>query len=192
MMHPKKFNHQKRSPIPLIISILIRKKLEEYQKKSILCLENKENILISGNINKEKEVIIQYNLGMAKRDKKRVIYISIMEELCNQKYKNLKEIFDDVGLMTSFETRNEDASFIITSLEILRNMLFKRNKMIKEISYVIFDEVEHCMKNSETNTFFEESIILLNNKINFIFFSDIIPNTREFWNVDNKIKKETI
>ena len=165
-------------------------KLEEYQKKSILCLENKENILISGNINEEKDVIIQYNLGMAKRDKKRVIYISIMEELCNQKYKNLKEIFDDVGLMTSFETRNEDASFIITSLEILRNMLFKRNKMIKEISYVIFDEVEHCMKNSETNTFFEESIILLNNKINFIFFSDIIPNTREFGMWITKLKKQ--
>ena len=153
--------------------------LDEFQKKSILCLENKESVLVSAHTSAGKTVVAQYAIAMAKRDHQRVIYTSPIKALSNQKYRDLKELFGDVGLMTGDVTRNENASCIVMTTEILRNMLFKGNEITKEIAWVIFDEV-HYMRDRERGVVWEEIIILLSNKINYAFLSAIIPNAREF------------
>jgi ATP-dependent RNA helicase DOB1 len=45
-------------------------------------------------------VLAEYAIAVALRDKQRVIYTAPIKVLSNQKYRELKEIFDDVGLMT--------------------------------------------------------------------------------------------
>ena len=49
----------------------------------------------------------------------------------------------------------------------------------KEIAWVIFDEV-HYMRDKVRGVVWEETIILLSNKINYVFLSATIPNAREF------------
>ena len=164
-------------------------KLDEYQEKAILCLENRESVLVSAHTSAGKTVAAQYAIAMAKRDHQRVIYTSPIKALSNQKYRDLKEVFEDVGLMTGDVTRNENASCIVMTTEILRNMLFKGSEITKEIAWVIFDEV-HYMRDRDRGVVWEETIILLSNKINYVFLSATIPNAREFGMWITKIKKQ--
>ena len=164
-------------------------KLDEFQEKAILCLENRESVLVSAHTSAGKTVVAQYAIAMAKRDHQRVIYTSPIKALSNQKYRDLKEVFEDVGLMTGDVTRNENASCIVMTTEILRNMLFKGSEITKEIAWVIFDEV-HYMRDRERGVVWEETIILLSNKINYVFLSATIPNAREFGMWITKIKKQ--
>ena len=59
------------------------------------------------------------------RDKTRVIYTSPLKALSNQKYRELREEFGDVGLMTGDVTINEGASCLVMTTEILRSMLYR-------------------------------------------------------------------
>ena len=116
---------------------------------------------------------------MSLRDHQRVIYTSPIKALSNQKYRELCEQFNDVGLMTGDVTINVNASCIVMTTEILRNMLYKGSEIIKEIAWVIFDEV-HYMRDRVRGVVWEETMILLSNKINYVFLSATIPNAREF------------
>ena len=154
-------------------------KLDKFQEKSILCLENHQSVLVSAHTSAGKTVVAQYAIAMSLRDKQRVIFTSPIKALSNQKYRELSEKFKDVGLMTGDVTINTSASCIVMTTEILRNMLYKGSEMIKEIAWVIFDEV-HYMRDKIRGVVWEETMILLSNKINYVFLSATIPNAREF------------
>jgi superfamily II RNA helicase len=62
---------------------------------------------------------IRYAVAMALRDKQRVIYTTPIKALSNQKYRELHEEFQDVGLMTGDVTLNPSASCLIMTTEVL-------------------------------------------------------------------------
>lgn len=62
---------------------------------------------------------------MRARDKRRVIYTSPLKALSNQKYRQLYEEFQDVGLMTGDVTINTSASCLVMTTEVLRDMLYR-------------------------------------------------------------------
>ena len=154
-------------------------KLDQFQEKSLICLENHQSVLVSAHTSAGKTVVAQYAIAMSLRDHQRVIYTSPIKALSNQKYRELYEQFNDVGLMTGDVTINVNASCIVMTTEILRNMLYKGSELIKEIAWVIFDEV-HYMRDRVRGVVWEETMILLSNKINYVFLSATIPNAREF------------
>lgn len=55
---------------------------------------------------------------MSLRDKQRVIYTTPIKALSNQKYRELYEEFQDVGLMTGDITINPGASCLIMTTEV--------------------------------------------------------------------------
>ena len=164
--------------------------LDPFQKESIKILEKNESVLVSAHTSSGKTVIAEYAIAMSLRDKKRVIYTSPIKALSNQKYRELKNKFNDnIGLMTGDVTINENSSCLIMTTEILRNMLYKGSQILKEIAWVIFDEI-HYMRDKERGVVWEESIILLSNNINFVFLSATLPNSREFAMWISKIKNQ--
>jgi hypothetical protein len=54
-----------------------------------------------------------------------VIYTSPLKALSNQKYRELRDIFGDVGLMTGDVTIDPNASCLVMTTEILRSMLYR-------------------------------------------------------------------
>ena len=153
--------------------------LDPFQSRSILCLENRQSVLVAAHTSAGKTVVAQYAIAMSLRDHQRVIYTSPIKALSNQKYRELAQQFKDVGLMTGDVTINSNASCIVMTTEILRNMLYKGSEITKEIAWVIFDEV-HYMRDKARGVVWEETMILLSNKINYVFLSATIPNAREF------------
>lgn len=60
----------------------------------------------------------RYAIAMSLRDKQRVIYTTPIKALSNQKYRELYEEFQDVGLMTGDITINPGASCLIMTTEV--------------------------------------------------------------------------
>lgn len=87
--------------------------------------------------------------------------------------------FGDVGLMTGDVTINPSASCLVMTTEILRSMLYRGSEIMREVSWVIFDEI-HYMRDKERGVVWEETIILLPHKVRYVFLSATIPNAHEF------------
>lgn len=73
----------------------------------------------------------------------RVIYTSPIKALSNQKFREFKATFDDVGLITGDIQIAPEASCLIMTTEILRSMLYKRSETLHDLEWVIFDEVHY-------------------------------------------------
>jgi len=93
-----------------------------------------------------------------------VIYTSPIKALSNQKYRDLQEEFKDVGLMTGDMTINPNATCLTMTTEILRSMLYRGSEIMREVAWVIYDEV-HYMRDKERGVVWEESIILLPHQV---------------------------
>ena len=153
--------------------------LDVFQKQSICGLEAGDNVLVSAHTSAGKTTVAEYAIARALAQNERVIYTSPIKALSNQKYRQLQERFLDVGLMTGDTSMNRDASCLVMTTEILRNMLYRGAEIIREISCVIFDEI-HYMKDPKRGVVWEETLILLPQVARFVFLSATIPNSVEF------------
>lgn len=153
--------------------------LDPFQQVSVACLERNESVLVSAHTSAGKTAVAEYSIAMAFRDKQRVIYTSPLKALSNQKYRELSQEFSDVGLMTGDVTLSPNASCLVMTTEILRGMLYRGSEVLKEVAWVIFDEI-HYMKDRERGVVWEESIIFLPTAIKMVFLSATMSNATEF------------
>jgi len=153
--------------------------LDVFQKQSVCAIEAKHNVLVSAHTSAGKTTVAEYAIAKALAHNERVIYTSPIKALSNQKFRQLKEQFLDVGLVTGDTSMNRDASCIVMTTEILRNMLYRGAEIIREISWVIFDEI-HYMRDPNRGVVWEETLILLPPQSRFVFLSATIPNSVEF------------
>ncbi|CDK28150.1 unnamed protein product [Kuraishia capsulata CBS 1993] len=153
--------------------------LDPFQDTAISCIDRNESVLVSAHTSAGKTVVAEYAIAQSLREKQRVIYTSPIKALSNQKYRELLAEFGDVGLMTGDVTINPDAGCLVMTTEILRSMLYRGSEIMREISWVIFDEV-HYMRDKSRGVVWEETIILLPDKVHHVFLSATIPNAMEF------------
>ncbi len=109
----------------------------------------------------------------------RVVYTSPLKALSNQKFRELGEDFEDVGLMTGDNSLHPNATCIVMTTEIMRSMIYKGSETMREVAWVIFDEV-HYMKDKERGVVWEESIIFLPPQVKMVFLSATLSNAAEF------------
>lgn len=153
--------------------------LDAFQNQSVKCIEQNENVLVAAHTSAGKTVVAEYAIALALRNKQRVIYTSPIKALSNQKYRELQAEFTDVGLMTGDNTIDKNSSCLVMTTEILRSMLYRGSEIVREVSWVIFDEV-HYMRDKDRGVVWEEAIILVPQNVRFVFLSATIPNAREF------------
>jgi len=153
--------------------------LDPFQKVSIHSIERNESVLVAAHTSAGKTVVAEYAIAQSLRDKQRVIYTSPIKALSNQKYRELLQEFGDVGLMTGDITINPTASCLVMTTEILRSMLYRGSEVMREIAWVIFDEI-HYMRDKERGVVWEETLILLPHQVHYVFLSATIPNALQF------------
>ncbi|KAL9377287.1 hypothetical protein Peur_031407 [Populus x canadensis] len=153
--------------------------LDPFQKVSVACLKRNESVLVSAHTSAGKTAVAEYAIAMAFREKQRVIYTSPLKALSNQKCRELHQEFQDVGLMTGDVTLSPYASCLVMTTEILRGMLYRGSEILKEVAWVIFDEI-HYMKDRERGVVWEESIIFMPPEIKMVFLSATMSNATEF------------
>ncbi|KAF9421398.1 hypothetical protein HW555_002613 [Spodoptera exigua] len=153
--------------------------LDPFQKEAILCIDNLQSVLVSAHTSAGKTVVAEYAIALSLKNKQRVIYTTPIKALSNQKYREFSEEFHDVGLITGDVTINPSASCLIMTTEILRNMLYRGSEIMREVGWVIFDEI-HYMRDKERGVVWEETLILLPDNVHYVFLSATIPNARQF------------
>lgn len=73
------------------------------------------------------------------------IYTSPIKALSNQKFRDFKQTFssNSVGILTGDIQINPEANCLVMTTEILRSMLYKGADLIRDVEFVIFDEVHY-------------------------------------------------
>lgn len=140
--------------------------LDPFQKQSIAYIERNESVLVAAHTSAGKTVVAEYAVARSIKRGQRVIYTSPIKALSNQKFRDMQEEFgvDEVGLMTGDITINPTATCLIMTTEILRSMLYRGSEVMREVAWVIYDEI-HYMRDKERGVVWEESIILLPHKV---------------------------
>ncbi|CAP70516.1 uncharacterized protein PODANS_3_5840 [Podospora anserina S mat+] len=154
-------------------------KLDPFQALSVASIERGESVLVSAHTSAGKTVVAEYAIAQCLKRNQRVIYTSPIKALSNQKYRDFQAEFGDVGLMTGDVTINPTASCLVMTTEILRSMLYRGSEIMREVAWVVFDEI-HYMRDKTRGVVWEETIILLPDKVRYVFLSATIPNAFQF------------
>ena len=165
--------------------------LDVFQKEAVYHLESGDSVFVAAHTSAGKTVVAEYAIALAAKHMTKAIYTSPIKALSNQKFRDFKNEFDDVGILTGDVQINPEASCLIMTTEILRSMLYRGADLIRDVEYVIFDEV-HYVNDLERGVVWEEVIIMLPDHVTLILLSATVPNTYEFASWVGRTKKKNI
>lgn len=165
--------------------------LDTFQKQAIIKLENHNHVFVSAHTSAGKTVVAEYAIALSQKHMTRTIYTSPIKALSNQKYRDFKKTFDDVGIITGDIQINPSSACLIMTTEILRSMLYCGSEVTRDLEYVIFDEV-HYITDIERGHVWEEVLILLPDHVNIIMLSATVPNALKFSNWVGMTKRKKV
>ncbi|KAF7970863.1 hypothetical protein HWV62_22674 [Athelia sp. TMB] len=167
--------------------------LDTFQKEAVYHLEMGDSVFVAAHTSAGKTVVAEYAIALAEKHMTRAIYTSPIKALSNQKFRDFKQTFSSssVGILTGDVQINPEAACLVMTTEILRSMLYKGADLIRDVEFVIFDEV-HYVNDAERGVVWEEVIIMLPDHVNIILLSATVPNTKEFADWVGRTKKKDI
>jgi antiviral helicase SKI2 len=165
--------------------------LDTFQKEAVFHLENGDSVFVAAHTSAGKTVVAEYAIALAAKHMTKAIYTSPIKALSNQKFRDFREVFDEVGILTGDVQINPEASCLIMTTEILRSMLYRGADLIRDVEFVIFDEV-HYVNDLERGVVWEEVIIMLPEHVTLILLSATVPNTYEFASWVGRTKRKDI
>uniref|UniRef100_A0A8V8TL97 Superkiller complex protein 2 n=1 Tax=Homo sapiens TaxID=9606 RepID=A0A8V8TL97_HUMAN len=162
-----------------------------FQKQAILHLERHDSVFVAAHTSAGKTVVAEYAIALAQKHMTRTIYTSPIKALSNQKFRDFRNTFGDVGLLTGDVQLHPEASCLIMTTEILRSMLYSGSDVIRDLEWVIFDEV-HYINDVERGVVWEEVLIMLPDHVSIILLSATVPNALEFADWIGRLKRRQI
>ncbi|PWW75541.1 antiviral helicase [Tuber magnatum] len=165
--------------------------LDNFQKEAVYHLENGDSVFVAAHTSAGKTVVAEYAIALATKHMTKAIYTSPIKALSNQKFRDFRHVFEDVGILTGDVQINPEATCLIMTTEILRSMLYRGADLIRDVEFVIFDEV-HYVNDQERGVVWEEVIIMLPEHVNLILLSATVPNPYEFASWVGRTKKKDI
>lgn len=156
---------------------------DDFQEEAMLAIASGEHVVVSAPTGSGKTLIAEYAAYRAVTYGERLFYTTPLKALSNQKYRDFCKQYGDarVGLMTGDTTTHRDASIVVMTTEVFRNMLYgvqvERDALIG-VRYVVLDEC-HYMNDADRGTVWEESIIHSPNDIQILALSATVANANE-------------
>lgn len=165
--------------------------LDTFQKEAVYHLENGDSVFVAAHTSAGKTVVAEYAIALAAKHMTKAVYTSPIKALSNQKFRDFRNEFDDVGILTGDVQIKAEASCLIMTTEILRSMLYRGADLLRDVEFVIFDEV-HYVNDLERGVVWEEVIIMLPEHVTLILLSATVPNTYEFASWVGRTKKKDV
>eukprot|EP00958_Prasinococcus_capsulatus_P010038 scaffold978_cov392-Prasinococcus_capsulatus_cf.AAC.1 len=164
--------------------------LDVFQKEAIYHMEGGNSVFVAAHTSAGKTVVAEYAFALATKHCTRAIYTSPIKTISNQKFRDFGTKFE-TGLLTGDISVKPEAPCLIMTTEILRSMLYKGADLIRDVEWVVFDEV-HYVNDLERGVVWEEVIIMLPAHINLILLSATVPNVFEFADWIGRTKRKRI
>jgi len=178
--------------------------LDKFQKHAVKAINRDENVLVTAKTGSGKTLVGEYQIYHSLKKGKRVFYTTPIKSLSNQKFYDLKHMFQDnsVGILTGDIKFNPNADIIVMTTEILRNLLYKKGSVteslgltaslsLENLDAVIFDEC-HYINNKERGAVWEETMILLPRETNLVLLSATIDSADLFASWLGELKQKRI
>lgn len=152
---------------------------DRFQTESFDALDAGEHVIVAAPTGAGKTLIASYAVDRAMAHGRRVFYTTPIKALSNQKYHDLVAEYgsSSVGLLTGDNVINGDASVVVMTTEVLRNMLYA-GRTLDGLEAVVLDEV-HYLQDSYRGPVWEEVIIHLPTHVQLVALSATVSNAPE-------------
>ncbi len=170
--------------------------LDEFQLKAIDSLNQGHSVVVSAPTGSGKTLIGEYAIHRAISHGNKVFYTTPLKALSNQKLRDFRTQFGsgNVGLLTGDLSLNREASILVMTTEIFRNMLYvaadRNDDPLLDIETVVLDEC-HYMNDAHRGTVWEESIIHCPKSVQFVALSATVANAGQLTDWIEKVHGPT-
>src|ERR1700684_3441053 len=154
---------------------------DPFQIAACTALTRGDGVLVAAPTGSGKTVVGEYAVHLALEQGRKCFYTTPIKALSNQKYNDLVKRYDSdaVGLLTGDNAVNGDAPVVVMTPEGLRNMLYAGSRALKDLGYVVLDEV-HYLADRSRGAVWEEVIIHLPESVRVVPLSATVSNAEEF------------
>ena len=154
---------------------------DEFQREACEYLEEGHGVLVAAPTGAGKTIVGEFAAYLAIATGKRCFYTAPIKALSNQKYQDLKAMFGEhkVGLLTGDTNINSEAAVVVMTTEVLRNMLYASPTALKDLGFVVMDEV-HYLADRFRGAVWEEVLIHLADSVQVVSLSATVSNAEEF------------
>lgn len=155
--------------------------LDPFQLRACESIESGRGVLVAAPTGAGKTVVGEFAIFKALHFGTKCFYTTPIKALSNQKYAELVERYgsNNIGLLTGDNSINGEAPIVVMTTEVLRNMLYAGSKSLKNLAYVVMDEV-HYLADRSRGAVWEEVIIHLPLTVTVIALSATVSNAEEF------------
>jgi superfamily II RNA helicase len=152
------------------------KSLSLFQSHGIAALLHNHHLLVTAHTGSGKTIAAHALILNTLAKGGKIVYTTPIKALSNQKFAELSRIYPDVGLQTGDVTVNPDATIVVMTTEILRNLSIHIDS---PYAAAIFDEV-HYMEDMSRGVIWEETLLTLPSTTQMVFLSASVENGDEF------------
>jgi ATP-dependent RNA helicase HelY len=180
-------------PVTAGFADMQRFELDEFQIAGCHALESGRSILVAAPTGAGKTIVGEFAVHLAMREPAdKAFYTTPMKALSNQKFRELVDVYgpDDVGLLTGDTNINGNARVVVMTTEVLRNMLYAGSPALRDLRYVVMDEV-HYLADRFRGAVWEEVIIHLPPAVRLISLSATVSNAEEFGDWLDTVRGDT-
>jgi ATP-dependent RNA helicase HelY len=156
--------------------------LDEFQLAACRVLEAGHSVLVAAPTGAGKTIVAEFAVHLALGESRaKVFYTTPMKALSNQKYSELaaEHGAEKVGLLTGDSNINSGARVVVMTTEVLRNMLYADSPLLRDLAFVVMDEV-HYLADRFRGAVWEEVIIHLPQEVRLVSLSATVTNAEEF------------
>jgi len=153
---------------------------DPFQQAACSALDEGASVLVAAPTGSGKTYIAEHAIETALKTDKRAFYTAPIKALSNQKFRDFQRLFGEqrVGLLTGDTSINPDASILVMTTEVLRNMIYARSDALDDLAYVVLDEV-HFLQDEYRGPVWEEVIIHLPLEVSLVCLSATVSNADE-------------
>ncbi len=166
--------------------------LDDFQVAGCRSLEDGKGVLVAAPTGAGKTIVGEFAAYLAIEQGKKCFYTAPIKALSNQKYQDLKEMYGEnrVGLLTGDTSINSEAPLVVMTTEVLRNMIYSNSHTMKDLGFVVMDEV-HYLADKFRGAVWEEILIHLPETIQVASLSATVSNAEEFGDWLNEVRGDT-
>jgi ATP-dependent RNA helicase HelY len=154
---------------------------DDFQVAACAALSAGDGVLVAAPTGSGKTVVGEYAVHLALSQGRKCFYTTPIKALSNQKYGDLCRRYGatSVGLLTGDNSVNGEAPVVVMTTEVLRNMLYAGSATLRDLGYVVLDEV-HYLADRSRGAVWEEVIIHLPESVRVVALSATVSNAEEF------------
>lgn len=155
--------------------------LDEFQLDACHALESGKSVLVAAPTGAGKTIVGEFAVYLVMDAGGKCFYTTPIKALSNQKFSELTEKYGEekVGLLTGDTSINPEAQIVVMTTEVLRNMIYSNSTTIRDLKYVVMDEV-HYLADKFRGAVWEEILIHLSDAVQVISLSATVSNAEEF------------